>query len=304
MPGCAHLKAGAPHGAIDVIAHRGASAYAPENTLAAFKKAQEMGADWFELDCQLSKDQEVVIMHDETVDRTTNGHGNIRDLTLYELKQLDAGSWKGPEFAGERIPTLAQCLDLAKFKIGVYIELKSIDDDSELLAQVIQRAENLKQGDKDFFRDLITMAEKDETRNLLLSRKVIEVVRAKKMDDFVVLQSFSPLICGFIHAEAPELRVELLGHDGGDGGFSWEQYERLGYLMRVKGFNPNFQAINPGRLAAFQKAHKTVSVYTVDELEDMKRLVLWGVDGIITNKPDVALTQSKTVNRAGGPKKQ
>ena len=304
MTGCARHVGRAPHGAIDVIGHRGAAAYAPENTLASFKMAEGAGADWFELDVHLSKDGEVVVIHDDTVDRTTNGHGNVRDLTLYDLKQLDAGAWKGPEFAGERIPTLGQCLDYAKFKIGVYLEIKDCDDDSELFAQVQQRAEGLKEADKDFYRDLIAMAEKDETQNLVLARKVIDLVRKKVMRRHVTIQSFSPLICGFVRAEAPELRVELLAHVDDDSKLTWEQCERWAFLMRVHGFNPNYQALTEGRLESLQEAGLTVSPYTVNELEDMKRLVAWGVDGIISDKPDMALTQSKSVNRAGGPKKQ
>lgn len=304
MSGCTTFQAGAPHGAIDVIGHRGAAAYAPENTMVSFQKAEALGADWFELDCRLSRDKEVVVIHDETVDRTTNGHGHVRDLTLYELKQLDAGSWKGPEFAGERIPTLQECLDYAKFKIGVYIELKSCDDDTELLARVAQRAEGLKKADKAFYRDLIAMAEDDGTENLVLARKVIDLVNRKVMRRHVVLQSFSPLICGFIRAEAPQLRVELLMTDSEKSPISWEEYERWGHLMKVHGFNPNYQALTPGRLAAYQAAGKSVSVYTVNELADMQRLVAWGVDGIISDKPDMALAQSRTVNRAGGPPKQ
>ncbi|GMU92214.1 MAG: glycerophosphoryl diester phosphodiesterase [Candidatus Hydrogenedentota bacterium] len=304
MPGCARYKAGAPHGAIDVIAHRGASAYAPENTLASFKKAEEMGADWFELDCMLSRDHEVVVIHDDTVDRTTNGHGYVRDLTLYDLKQLDAGSWKEPEFAGERIPTLAQALDYAKWKIGVYIEIKSSDDDLELLNEVIQRAEGLKEADAAFYRDLVAMAERDETRNLVLVRKVIELIRERKMKRHVVVQSFSPVICGLVRAEAPELRVEFLGSEDPDNPISWENYERLGYLMRVHGFNVHKDSLTVGRLKAFQEAGKTVAVYTVNEREEMDKFAKWGVDGIITDKPQMGLTVSKSVGRAGGPKKQ
>src|SRR5512143_199880 len=93
-----------------ILAHRGASRRAPENTMAAFRLAAELGADGVELDVQLSKDGEVVVMHDSRVDRTTDGHGRIRDLPLAELRALDAGGWYAPEFAGERIPTLAEVL--------------------------------------------------------------------------------------------------------------------------------------------------------------------------------------------------
>jgi glycerophosphoryl diester phosphodiesterase len=304
MPGCARHVGRAPYGAIDVIGHRGAAAYAPENTLASFEMAEKANADWFELDVRLSKDGEVVVMHDDTVDRTTNGHGYVRDLTLYELKQLDAGAWKAPEFAGERIPTLGQCLDYAKYKIGVYVEIKSCDDDTELMMNVLQRAEGLKEADADFYRDLIAMAEKDETQNLVLARKVIDLVRRKIMRKHVTIQSFSPLVCGFVRAEAPELRVELLASVSEKSELTWEQWERWAFLMRVHGFNPNYQSLTEGRLESLQEAGLTVSPYTINELEDMKRLVAWGVDGIISDKPELALSQSKTVNRAGGPKKQ
>lgn len=107
------------------IAHRGASGYAPENTMAAFEKAFEMGADMLELDVQLSKDGQVVVIHDSTVERTTNGQGKVGDLTLEELQKLDAGSWYHTEFKGEIIPTLAEVLEHYGGRIGLLIEIKS-----------------------------------------------------------------------------------------------------------------------------------------------------------------------------------
>lgn len=89
-----------------ICAHRGASIQAPENTVAAFRRAGELGADMFELDVSLTRDGEMVIMHDATVDRTTDGTGKVSDLTLAEIKNLDAGSWKDPRFTGEPVPTL------------------------------------------------------------------------------------------------------------------------------------------------------------------------------------------------------
>src|SRR5699024_1122413 len=104
---------------------RGASGYAPENTIAAFDKAVEMKADYFELDVQRSKDGQLVLIHDTTVDRTTNGTGAVKDLTLKELKSLDAGSWFDEKYAGEKIPTLGETLDRHRGKIKILIELKS-----------------------------------------------------------------------------------------------------------------------------------------------------------------------------------
>src|SRR3990172_7158952 len=86
------------------IAHRGASALAPENTMAAFEKAVELGADVIELDLHMSRDGELVVIHDDTLDRTTDGRGVVHELNLKDLKRLDAGRWVGKEFAGERSP--------------------------------------------------------------------------------------------------------------------------------------------------------------------------------------------------------
>jgi len=108
-----------------VIAHRGASGHAPENTLAAFKRAVALGATFIETDLQLTRDSRLVAMHDATVNRTTNGQGKVHDLTLMELRRLDAGSWFGSEFAGERIPTMDDILEFSKkHDVVFYLELK------------------------------------------------------------------------------------------------------------------------------------------------------------------------------------
>src|ERR1700756_4973425 len=108
-----------------VIAHRGASGNAPENTMAAFKKAVALGANFMETDLQLSRDARLVAIHDATLNRTTNGQGKVHDLTLAELRRLDAGSWFGSEFAGERIPTLQEILEFSKkYDVVFYLELR------------------------------------------------------------------------------------------------------------------------------------------------------------------------------------
>jgi glycerophosphoryl diester phosphodiesterase len=108
-----------------VIAHRGASGHAPENTLAAFKRAVALGAGFIETDLHLSRDAHFVAIHDETVNRTTNGQGKVHDLTLADLRRLDAGSWFGSEFTGERIPTLEEILEFSKKNdVVFYLELK------------------------------------------------------------------------------------------------------------------------------------------------------------------------------------
>ena len=107
------------------IAHRGASGYAPENTFAAFRRAIALGAGFIETDLQLSRDARLVAIHDATVNRTTNGQGAVHDMTLAELRRLDAGSWFGSEFAGERIPTIEEILEFAnKHDVVFYLEMK------------------------------------------------------------------------------------------------------------------------------------------------------------------------------------
>ena len=108
-----------------LIAHRGGAAEAPENTLGAFRRALDLGIRWFELDVQMTKDGALVVIHDETVDRTTNGTGPVSSFTFEEIRKLDAGSRFSPDFAGEKIPTLREVLDrCAEQGAVVFIELK------------------------------------------------------------------------------------------------------------------------------------------------------------------------------------
>lgn len=112
-------------GSMLTIAHRGASAFAPENTIAAFDKAIDLNVDFIELDVQMTKDQHLVVIHDLTVNRTTNGTGAIKNLTLQEIKELDAGSWFSKTFQSEKIPTIDEVLERYRGKTGLLIDLKS-----------------------------------------------------------------------------------------------------------------------------------------------------------------------------------
>ncbi len=111
------------------IAHRGASDKFPENTLIAFEEALAQGADALECDVHLSADGEVVVIHDETVDRTTDGTGAVAEMTLEVLRRLDAGSWKHSRFAGQRIPTLAEVVELAGDQADLFLEIKGRSPD-------------------------------------------------------------------------------------------------------------------------------------------------------------------------------
>ncbi len=122
-----------------VIAHRGASAYAPENTEAAFDLGVEMGSDAIETDLRATRDGVIVLLHDARVDRTTDGHGNVAELAWETVQSLDAGAWKHPRFAGQQIPTLAWFLDRYGRRVPLYLELKAAGIEEEAVAMVRER---------------------------------------------------------------------------------------------------------------------------------------------------------------------
>ena len=128
-----------------LCAHRGAMATHPENTLASFREAIRLGAHMIEFDLRLTSDKAMVLMHDASVDRTTNGTGNVADLTLAELKALDAGGWMAPAFAGEQVPTFEEALAVMPRNIWLNVELKGGGELGERAAQAVADAGRLHQ---------------------------------------------------------------------------------------------------------------------------------------------------------------
>ena len=157
-----------------VIAHRGFSGAAPENTIAAVRAAIKIKADMAEIDVTLTSDGHIVVIHDESLDRTTNGSGKVSDFTLAELQQLDAGAWFAPSFAGERIPSLDAVLDEVEGRILLNVEIKS---------EAVERG-------------IVT--------------KVASAIRRQGMIDQVVVSSFSPTALEEMHAEAPDIWTAVL----------------------------------------------------------------------------------------------
>ena len=129
-----------------ICAHRGANETHPENTLAAFREAIQLGAHMIELDVQMTKDNELVIMHDATVNRTTNGKGRVSDLTLAEIKDLDAGKWKSKKFKGEKVPTLKEALRIMPVNIWLNIHLKGDEELGAATAKAVIQANRIHQG--------------------------------------------------------------------------------------------------------------------------------------------------------------
>ncbi|HPI73100.1 MAG TPA: glycerophosphodiester phosphodiesterase family protein [bacterium] len=165
------------------LAHRGASGHAPENTLAAVQLAMELGADGIEIDVHLTRDQEVVLLHDDLLQRTTNGVGAVQDFDLVELRTLDAGSWFSLAYVSEPIPTLQQVLSLASDRLFVNVEIKAEERVEILAARVV---------------DLLT---KHQTRCMITSfdQKALLAVAA--------LGSSIPL--GFIFEDYPQQALEV-----------------------------------------------------------------------------------------------
>lgn len=130
------LRAKLESGRILLGGHRGNPDEYPENTIASFRSAIDLGVDVIECDVHLTADGQLAVIHDHLLDRTTNGRGLVRDLRMAEIKRLDAGAWKSPQFKGERVPSLTEVLDLARGRVGVAVEIKNLP----LLYEGIERA--------------------------------------------------------------------------------------------------------------------------------------------------------------------
>ncbi len=234
-----------------IFAHRGASAHAPENTIAAFELALAQQADAIELDVKLSADGQVIVIHDSTVDRTTNGHGKVQDMTLAELKALDAGSFRGSQFAGEKIPTLENVFDAMGRRTFINIELKNHKSHGE---------------------DLVEL--------------VCMLVKKHQMQKHVMFSSFFPNALSKAHSYLPSVPRGLLALNGFLGvwarsfGFSFGKYDAL---------HPNLQDFTQQEVTRVHRLNRRVHVYTVNKEEDMRRLFKWGVDGVFTDDPQLAV---------------
>lgn len=231
-----------------IIAHRGASAYAPENTLAAFNLAFEMGADGVELDVSLTQDGVPVVLHDDTVDRTTNGRGAINQMTLAQAQQLDASN-RMEKYRGEKIPTLEAVLRAIGARGIVNIELKNLT----LKYDGVEAA---------------TLA-------------AIENAGAR---DRVITSSFNPLALRRMYQLDPRIPRGLLYRP------NLPIYLRRAWLRPLAhptALHPHYSMITREFVAWARGKGYQVNTWTVDDPEETKRLIDLGVDGIITNKPDV-----------------
>lgn len=234
-----------------ILCHRGAKNYAPENTLAAFKTALELGADGFELDTQLTSDGHVVVFHDPALDRLTNGHGKLSKLSLAELRELDLSSSFSKKFRGEKIPTLEEVFESIGKRAIINIELKNFSKPFDNLVE-----------------------------------KVCEAVRRHGMQKNVLFSSFLPWNlkkAGRLLPEVPRGLITIKGRWGVWGrsfGFNFGNYDAL---------HPCLDDVTAQQVQRVHKLKRKINVWVVNKEDDIRRLVGWGVDGIMTDDPLLAI---------------
>lgn len=237
-----------------VVAHRGASGTAPENTLPAIDRALKAGADLIEIDVQLTADGQVVLMHDETVDRTTNGKGRVEEMTAEDIKKLDAGSWFGAEFAGTGVPLLGEALAHIGGRTGLLIEIK-----------------------------------KKKGFNEGIEEAVIRIIREHEAASWCTVQSFNDEVLEIMHEKAPEIPLHKLivfkyrwvpfVFDGKITRFSMEKYAYVRSInMHHRFFHQKFSRLvhDHGKMMFLWGCRKEESCYPADT-EDY--------DGFMTDFP-------------------
>lgn len=233
-----------------IIGHRGASAAAPENTLAAFNLAAALGSDAVELDAKLSKDGVPVVMHDPTVNRTTDGRGRVCDLTLADLRSLDAGSWKDAKFSGERVPTLTEVFESLGSRLWINVELTNYT-----------------------------------TRGDGLEAAVIALIRKMNLQRRVLLSSFSLFAIRNVRRLDPALPLALLTASGMP---IYLREAWFAPFIPHEARHPDMAQLKQKGAAYFKRRGYRVNVWTINDAVDMREFVKQGIDGLITDAPDAA----------------
>jgi len=240
-----------------VIGHRGASFDAPENTLAAFALARQLGADGVELDTSLTRDGVPVVIHNLTVDETTNGTGPVRSFDLTTLKTLDAGSSFDARFQGETIPTLDEVFETVGPELVINVELKT-----------------------------------ESWTDNGLERAAAEVIRRHNANRRVIVSSFNPFALRRFRAIAPDIPIGYL-YAPDEPLYLRKGWFVLGLPHEAR--HPQHTMVD-ARYMAWAKAHGyRVNTWTVDDPDRIRALRDLGVDAIITNRPDVALKALRRV---------
>ena len=233
-----------------IFAHRGASAYAPENTLAAFQLALEQGAQAIEFDVKLSADGDVVVIHDQTVDRTTNATGDVARLPLADLRELDAGAWFGAGFRGEKIPTLHEVFAAFGETLLMNIELTNYATPFDALVP-----------------------------------KVVDLIKKYGLERQVWFSSFYPhnlMRAARLLPSVPRAQLIWPGRAGG-----WQRV--WGRIINVQAEHPWQGDITAAYVENAHQRNRRVHSWTVNDPSDMRRLSALQIDGIFTDDPIAAL---------------
>ena len=235
-----------------VIAHRGYRAKFPENTLVAFEAAISAGADMIELDVLLTKDRKMVVIHDESLDRTTNGQGMVRDYTLSELKTFDAGSWLDARFKRERLPTLQEVLDLVNKQVLINIEIKRSAYEPHHPPDAIEK-------------------------------QIVDLVARKNAFENVLISSFEWRVLERLAAMKDPPAIALLSGDPDEG-------NPLEACRKLEAFSwhPRSLLLKKEHVRKMHDAGILVFPWNVGTPEDMARMLEMDVDGLIVDDPPLA----------------
>jgi glycerophosphoryl diester phosphodiesterase len=246
-----------------MLAHRGASGYAPENTMAAFERAVALRADGLETDLRASKDGRLVLLHDERVDRTTDGEGPVSELTFEQLRRLDAGGSYHPRFAGQRIPSLDELLGRFGGRLPLCLEVKQPGIEARLVAAVRERG-------------------------LLKPRPTVEL-RSREQAALppVSFSSFSFEACLALKEQAPEALVGFLATTFDEATVERVAEAKLGQVC------PRADHCRPELVARARDRGLSVRAWRVADRETLRDAVDAGVDGVTCNWPDWTLTPSR-----------
>lgn len=232
-----------------IFANRGASGYAPENTLVAIKKAIEMKADGIKIDIQLTKDGKIVLMNDWKVDRTTSGRGYVFELDFQYIRSLDAGQWYTKDFIGEIVPTLEEILDILPNNMFLNIEIKD----------TARKHSNIEE-------------------------KILEILKKypEKFDN-IIISSFHHDKIKRLQELEPKLKLALLT----DSEFIEIEKYLLTNGLNSYSYHPEINLISKETVEILHKNGIKVFVWLVNKEEDLEYLVKMDIDGIITNYPDI-----------------
>jgi len=221
----------------------------PENTLASFKAALDIGVKMIELDVMLTRDRKIVVIHDATLDRTTDGHGQVNSYILQELKELDAGSWFHPRFAGERLPELEEVLDLVSGRTLLNIEIKSNAYEAHHPSDAIEK-------------------------------QVVELVRRKNALTSVLISSFEWKILENVASMEDAPATALISKYPAEG-------DNVKLCIRLKAFSwhPNCSELKYDQVKIMREEGIRVFPYNVDSPGEYQRMIQMDVDGTITSDP-------------------